>query len=307
MTGFYPDAPGPRMPYDRDGSYGFIFSLETDLRYLTPEEIRRKNDYRAESWATDTGWVGDQADTTTFGVVFPQQRDLTHLYLATHGRFYDVDDTLVVETSVNTTNGQDGTWTPYSDPTWPGWSADRGGFTPAINSNSRPDYRTRFIPVTVSGIKGIRFICGPWGNANRLAVHTLHLYGVVTAGQTPHRLRMWHPTLDQALDLTPAHLDFGDVARGSTETRAFRIKNLSPTKTAIDTVISTEAIQDPVPSLVPYYELSSDGVNFTPSLTISNLAPNALTGEISLRRTTPVDAALGVWAPRLVAVPTSMT
>jgi hypothetical protein len=62
---------------------------------------------------------------------------------------------------------------------------------------------------------------------------------------------------------------------------------------------------DTTPTVVGQHMLSTDGTTFTSTITIPDLAPGAISGVLTLRRTTPSDAVLSVWDLRLSAVAAS--
>jgi hypothetical protein len=46
--------------------------------------------------------------------------------------------------------------------------------------------------------------------------------------------------------------------------------------------------------------VSADGVNFTPSLDLPDLAPGEITDVLYVRRNVPVNAQVSVWSPRMI-------
>jgi hypothetical protein len=65
--------------------------------------------------------------------------------------------------------------------------------------------------------------------------------------------------------------------------------------------VSVDAPTDAAPSVAAQHTLSDDGVNFSSSLNLGNLAADAISGVLTLRRTTPSNAAIGPWTARLLA------
>lgn len=278
MAGFYPDVPGPRMAYDRDGSAGFRLK-SGDVTSLTQSEMEDLND---ESHATG---VTTPDRGATYGVIFPELRDIAGYFLSWEP-FGDSWTAGTVETSPNTTNGLDGTWT------------SRG--SGSVSSSTQPEYRSQVTTLAVSGVKGIRVtFTQNTGPSHGSAVYEMHFFGSIASGENPDRLRFWLPTTDAEID--GAYFDYGEVGRGSTSDVTFRIKNNSASITATDIDLSVEALTDTTPSVPPQFELS-DGGAFGPTLTIASLAPGALSSVLTVRRTTPSDASLALWAARLVAV-----
>jgi hypothetical protein len=130
------------------------------------------------------------------------------------------------------------------------------------------------------------------------AFHTIHLYGEYAVDVT--RLAIWHPTLDE--EHSGAYFDWGDVPRGTTSTRQFRVKNLDDALTANSVGVTVEALTDTTPSVPGQHSLSADGSTFLPSLNIGALGPGEVSDVLHVMRTTPADADMGLWALRIVAL-----
>lgn len=282
MAGNYPDVPAPRMAYDIDGSVGFFTDL-VGVSVWSGAQMNSANDETADGTGFSSG---------RNGVIFPQLRDVTGI-LFHQG---SASTTWLAETSIDTTNGLDGTW------------VNRGSFTnSATYPISGPSARTEIEVVAWTGIKAVRLRMSSVGGDNRLG---LHIYGALAAGETPDRLRMWHPTLDEPLDdataADGAHLDWGDVTRGTTADKTFRIKNNSATLTANSITLTTSIRTDTTPSIPPQITYS-DGGAFATSINIGNLLPGAISSLITVRRTTPVNATLALWWWRTIAEAGSWT
>ena len=136
----------------------------------------------------------------------------------------------------------------------------------------------------------------------------VHLYGTLAAGESPDRLRIWHPTLDE--EVTGPYFDWGDRKRSSVTTRDFRIKNNSPSLTAADVEVSIEALTNSNPTLLSpthqFAKASNPGV-FSATQTIDELVPGEVSEVLTVRYSVPTDAVLSLWAARILAVPGSMT
>lgn len=193
-----------------------------------------------------------------------------------------------VNTSVDSTDGVDGTWTSRT-------------FTPATASVGpfNPYWRTLNGGGSWGGIKWLRF------NAFDHDFRMVHLFGKPTAGELPDRLEVWHPTLNQRIG--PADLDWGNAARSSSADKTFRVKNLSATYTANTITVGMEATTDPSPTMTGQHTISNDGTNFFSSRTITSLAPGAISAVHTLRRVTPSNAQLSTWALRMYARAASWT
>lgn len=289
MAGNYPDAPAPRMAYDTDGTIAFrVLGANPISTYgVDSANIRIMNNESSDLVDMTYGSSG----AVYIGVVFPQQRDISGIYAS----YSQVSDSTLYY-STNTTSGIDGSWS-----TVPGGSV--------IDSSVQTSYRASVSPVSLSGVTGIRIRRGNgYGGGNGL--RALHIYGALSAGVTPDRLRQWHPTLDEPLDdnetTDGAYLDWGNVPRGSTQDRSFRIKNNSATLTANSITVQNNILTDTTPTLnnqVTY----SDGGAFANNINIGNLAPGALSPVITVRRTISSTANLGPYSVRTIAEAGSWT
>lgn len=288
MAGNYPDVPGPRLAYDRDGSVGFVIDAGNNaITLLSGAELGYFND------ESETGISArDHASRTSIvGIIFPELRDIDGYFLSWDG----AGGSYGLQTSVDTTSGLDGTWTTVV-----------AGSIPTARPVV-PNYRTGIQAVSLSGIKAIRFTGGAF--FDNTSWYAFHLYGKLHAGETPDRLRLWHPTLDQPLDdqaVSPdgAYFDWGNVPQGTTQDRTFRVKNNSSTLTANTITVSLQSL---TPATTPDVFTLSDGGAFGSTVSIASLAAGALSGVLTLRRSTPANATLGLWAARIIAAATSWT
>lgn len=273
MAGSYPDPPGHRIAYDRDGSTGVWTQAGVYVRDLTQAELTDLNKERS-GMTSSSVWNGHEGV-----VLLPVPHDLSHV----DGSFNNQFQTMSLAYSTDTTNGSDGTWTALANGRY---SSDLG----AMRSPTA---------VGASGVVAVRFDSGwDWDPGE---LYRLHLYGTPV---TPYDgVEFWHPTLDQRLD----PVEYGNVPRGNQADMTFRIKNMSASLTANAVVLSAEALSDASPSVADDFTFAPDGSTFTSTLDIGNLAPGAISSVVTVRKQTGVDAALGLWWPRLLADPTSWT
>lgn len=279
MAGSYPDPPAPRMAYDADATVVVTHDGAGNVVELTLAQRKKLND---ESLASD---LSLPAGSNYLAFVFPQLRDI----VAIGARFGDAG-THSIQTSVDTTNGLDGTWTNLAI------NVDNVFFSP-VGTAHRTTWSSRNGP----GVKGVRFNVVGLG-ADRHA-YGAHLYGVITAGQSPDRLILTDLVNNP---IGGAYFDWGDVPRGSSADKQFKVKNISATKTATGTVISIDSLTDTVPSVAAQYFLSTDGITFAATVTIASLAPGQAV-TVTLRRVTPSNASLALWDARLIAAPGTFT
>lgn len=292
MAGFYADVPAPRMAFDRDGTVGFFINLSNSaLSGLSAANLTTLiNESSDGVFIYDTG--SSTADYA-YGLIFPQLRDVIGIRTF-HSGFGAQTGGGSIQYSVNTTNGVDGTWV----------SAGSAGYSDVSTGFNVTLLRTGIATVSILGIKGLRVRrnAGSAFGANTWTALTLHLYGSLSAGETPDRLRLWHPTLDEPLDdgnsSDGAYLDWGDVVRGTSQDRTFRIKNNSGSLIANSIAISPQVLTDTSPTVAGQHTLS-DGGAFAGTINIGNLTPGSISSVITLRRTTASNAALSLWTGRL--------
>lgn len=285
MAGNYPDVPAPRIPYDLDGSVLFFHDVASGNITIQANSV-------AQALNRESGGAGAMSYNSGAryrGIIFPTPRTIEAYFIQLVGNTYQWNYG-ALQASTNTTNGLDGTWTTI-ETNW--------GFRANIS-----DYRNYIRSVSgATNIIALRYYASPGGGSVSNTWGALHLYGTVTP--VGDYVRFWHPTLDQPLG--GADLDFGDVRQGSSSTKTFRLKNISATMTAIDTVISDEAPTDFTPSVPPQYDYSLDGTTFAQAQTISSIAPGAITAPVTIRRITASNAALSTHVLRVRADPTSWT
>lgn len=280
MVGFYPDSPSWRIAYDEDGTRGVYIDPSSVITDLTSADlVKLNNEDNSDGVA-----IGDNS-SHSIALLFPCLMDIDACFAA-----IDFGTRVSsIKTSVDTTNGVDGTWVTQSV----GSALSGVGLKPVM--------RQEIVSGTWGGIRGVRFYGVSSGTTRALS--TVHLYGEPTAGQTLDRLVLWHPTLNQRVGA--AYFDWGDTPRGSSADKTFRVKNLSPTLTATAPRISLETLTDGSPS-VPGYHTLSKGAGFASQQNLANIAPGGISAETcTLRRTTPTNAQLGLWDLRIQAEATT--
>lgn len=283
MAGNYPDVPGLRMAYDRDGSVGFYINPSNVITQLSTTNLQNLND---ESDST-TYSAGEpfSGSTHRFGIIFPELRDLVGYYISA-----GANNVFAMESSADTTNGFDGAWTTAVNP-----------FIEV--STTHPGDRSSIQTLSLTSKKAIRVT---WTSPQNTATwKAWHLYGTISTGQSPDRLRIWHPTNDA--EVTGAFFDFSEVARGTNQTKQFRVKNNSSTLTANSIALTLEARTDANPTLIGQFQLSTDNSTFASSINIGNLAPGAISSVLYIKDTAASNAALSLWDVRVNTVATSWT
>lgn len=279
MAGLYPDVPDTRIAYDRDGTSVFFVNRGTgNIVTLNQTQINAINDEAVGTY----NW-SQQGATLSLGFVFPELRDITHYNFGYGGGIIGGGLTNI-EISTDSTNIYDGTWTSL------GAMTSTTGGVAGVRTGIR----------VLGGATGVRAIRFNAGNTNgSIQQMWLHLYGSITAGENPHRLVMWHPTLDEPA--TGALFDIGDIPRGTQTVCQFRIKNISPAQTASTITIGLETLTNPTPSILTQHALSLDGVSYAATQSIASLAPGAVSSVVYIRQQMSVSAAVGPWSIRFYA------
>lgn len=277
MAGLYSDAPGRLFMTDLDGSAGFGIGISGTLDATAMTNLIKNGGGNNLN-------IGTGASTFYVGYIFPELRDIAGFCLIHSSGGWGSWDR--VETSANTSNGTDGTWT------------DRGAMSASGSFRS-------ITALAVTGVKAIRFRWSSSSTENngRYLAH-LHVYGEIPTAQSPDRLRLWHPTLDQ--ELTGPAFDFGDFGRGGTIDRTFRVKNNSSSLTANSIVVARDAPTDTSPTVLSQTTIGLAG-SFATTQNIGALAPGALSAVLTLRIASLSNTTLGLWRQRLSATAGSWT
>ncbi len=278
------------MAYDSDGSvmtawwpgqmpqiYGTaaMMSLNAELPINYPSGL----------WSS--GWYGNSAGIH-ISLIFPELRDVVGQYVT--DAFNSIAGTMTYWTSTDTTTGMDGTWTQQT-------VTGSAGY----NGPNPDSYRTDILTVSWLSVKSVQLLTT--GADYGMRINTWHLYGQPSSGQNPDSLRVWQPTTNAEVT---GPLDFGDVTQGSINVQQFRIANISSTYTANGPItISAETLYDATPSLIPQFTFSTDGTTYSSSITLSSLAPGAVSSVLYVQDNTSSSAELGPWALRIVAIPAS--
>lgn len=289
MAGNYPDVPATRIPYDIDGTKAVHYD-GTSLTDLSGTVLTSwQNDAVSDVQAGGYSPPGLNGTNKFVCLIFPKLMDLDGWYLQMWNEFNVQEYPGVVQTSTDTTNGLDGTWTTRTT------GSGTTGTSPAEKM------RNNIVSTTCPGTKALRI----WGvsGSGYHSPTVVHLYGEpnVTTGD---RLEIWHPTLDQRL--TGAYFDYGNVPRGSTEDRTFRVKNLSSVYTANSVNVAFDALTDGSPSVPGQFTVSQGG-SFAAQQTLSSIAPGAISPVLTVRRITPTNAQLSLWTFRIKATAASWT
>ncbi len=288
MAGSFPDVPGYRFLTDIDGTLGLVYKQpsgpiktisQTHMSYFNREETHNGGAYRV-----DLSHSTYASGAKTYAVfVFPEMRNITGYFIYANPSIPNT-----IETSTDTTNGQDGNWTTVE----PSYS-----YVPAHTiQQSSPLHRSDIQTVDWPNVKAVRI-------AFDNNVYSVHLYGSIATTESPDRLRV----VDLDGDDITAQLDFGNITQRSSVTKQFKVVNNSSTMTANNITVSLNATSDASPSIIGQYQISTDNVSYANAINIGNLAPGAESSPIWLRANILNNAQLGPWSARIIANPASWT
>ena len=273
---------GQQFHFDVDGTLGFIFNgshIQTGT--LNTAQLGILSD-----WNISTNIMVYPSNSSAYvTLVFPQTRNIVSISsrLAQVSSF----NNSMVRVSYDTTNGQDGSWTQV---------VSHAEQTDTINC-TQTFLRTGIKALPLTAVKGIEFYAAVTG-ASTSGISNVNLFGTYT----PLGLQFWDPVLD--IPMLGNHLNFDIVDKGSFYDKQFRIKNHS-SQTA-NTVIITAS----TPEIGELYEGTSfsDGGSFGASVSITSIAPGAISPAITVRRTvSPGEADNTFGTARVTATATSWT
>lgn len=280
MAGNYPDPGSWRMALDRDGTAWLVMNPGAGVVDISGANVTKLSNENDDGF--DLANIGEYDRYLV--LIFPEKRDIDAIFVKAQ---YSLS---TIETSLNSTNGQDGTWSTVSGP-----------YT--INAATSA-WRTALMSETILAVKAIRFYfhgSSPWPPS----VSSLHIWGEIAPTENPDRMVFWNAGSDTKMD--PVTLDWGDVPRSSSADKIVRVKNVSPTKTAVNARVSFDILTDGSPTVPAQHLVSYGGSAFLSQVNLGSLGPGAISGPITLRRVTPSNAQYGLFAPRVSAVADSWT
>ena len=287
MAGSYNDAPSRRNAYDQQGAvvlHQLNSNVPTALSAGAIADLNDEDNVAAFTYGASSGWAAE------FYFLFAQKIEIDGYFAGVSNsdapRFVNRD----LLDSPDTTNGIDGVWTVIDSPIVT--------FTTTFTT-----HRDNILSLARPGKKGIHFgydkVTG--AASDSLFFQSMHLYGPISPGEIPDRI-LFLDTLAADAVFTKV-LDFGDVPRGQTQTRTFKIKNNSASFT-INTIQVT-ALSGYLNS-GDWYEFGDDGVTYQATYSVGNLGP-AATKLIYLKQIVPDAEVLGVHVARIEASHASLT
>lgn len=282
----YPSVPSNRLALDGDGTIFLKADPSNTITSLTAGDataVMNEND--------DSAVFVNSGSWGRFIAIFPRTLDISGLFIQT--LYYDVNgggswQTPAVEWSPDTTTGLDGTWSTVSGVTNRHFN---------VSGAVSPGYRNAISSVSLTGVKAIRVNANA-GYYSGLGMQAFHVYGRPSSTSFDH-LEFWDDS--GVARLSGSYLDWQDVARNTTATKIFKVKNMSGSLTAQSVVLSFETLTDTTPTFSGTHTFSTDNVTYTSTLSLGNLAPGALSPVIYVKKTTPSNAVLGLAAGRIKA------
>lgn len=272
MAGTYPDVPGYRFAYDKDGTTMVTYSQAGTglITTRTATDMQRANQNQSgANFTSGNSWLA---------LIFPEVRTVLGYYININ---HDLGPGRILQSSTDTTNGQDGTWSTIANP----FIFDNGD-----SIDVSPGYRSNIQPINAPNIIALRMGLG-------YSIRAFHLYGSIATTESPDRLRI----VDLSGDDIAAQFDFGDIRQRNNVTKQFKVINNSATKTANNITVTLDTNPDASPTLIGQYQLSTDNTAFANAINIGTLAPGASSGALYVRDTISATAQLGPWAVRLIA------
>lgn len=278
--------PGRRIPYDRDGTRGFLQNLntQTTVRELTAAELARLNGEKSVDPLNHAAYE-------VFTLLFPKPvaivgRAWSYQYSHASG---------MISWSPDTTNGLDGRWSFDGSGSMYNWHASR---TASLLSSSSPSLWSSPLAATVTSFPTVVGVAFGISGSSTLPHYYLHLYAADS--HFTDRLMLVPPTATTLLP--PDGLDFGVIRDGDAPTRQFRVHN--PTANASGPVtVRLEPTTDNS-GVATNVTLSLPGGLAASSVDLPSIAAGGTSDVITMTRA-PVAAPYGRSSFRVVIAPTA--
>lgn len=350
----YPSPPGERLAYDLDGTKGFIsrnYAADSSLLELSPGALAGLNsDVSSGLWVPSGYWEISGSRQT--GVLYTTPQFLALLFPSAtrirgvfHGNSYVRSGTsggtqystasqllAEIQTSTDTTNGQDGSWTTIYTTSGPPRASVSSGVpgyakslsptgeavdgTVAVGVGAWHRYNDQVDPygwhevagAATRNVKGIRFLYSAypkdWSNSSgdgsqySGVLSYLHIYGEPDTDASTARLEF----VDATDETSAENLAWNDIHYGQVLTKTFKIRNLSPDKEAHSVELSFIASSpSTTPSPHTAMEFSLNGSIYSSTLSLSSIPPDSASDTIYVRLTVPSSGIIGSWEPRMLA------
>jgi len=275
------------MAYDADGTIILGAPTTSPLGEPSGSAKIELNDEDNVELGVQTGIPAkssNQGDTPWDWIwIFPELREFDGAFIAHNGR--DGGSVTTTDESGDTTSGRDGTFSVVDATDWSG------------NTDGYPTlYRTGIRSYAVSNVRGINFrVQLNSDSGGGMKFQTVHIYGEISAGETPDRLQWFDD--DDDLEFSKPQ-DYGDVPRGSASDHVVYLKNISASLTASSVQITAESLYLNSGSWYTFDE----GSGFSATLALaSSIANGADSPNITVRVIRPDAAGLGPHVARVYA------
>jgi hypothetical protein len=287
MAGAYADVPGRRNAYDVDGSVVlFTTGITLEDTPNTPYNLLSLSDKEKINSENPTDGIASGAvyyHGAHCCFLFPEKREIDGIY----AQKLTSEPEHFVNYSQDSTNGFDGTWIDTS--------------VSMSNASTFDLYRTNITSLALSNIVALTFYDGKINVISNCGFRRIHIYGTITPGESPDRL-IFLDTENSDAVFTKV-LDYGDVPRGQTQTRTFKVKNNSSTKQANTVQVTAE---DLYLGAGDWYSFSDDDVSYQATFPVGNLS-NGGTKLLYIKQIVPDAQTPGPYAARIKANQASWT
>lgn len=276
-AGSYPDVPSRRMAHDADGTEFIYVRTNNSIVAADNSDHVEFNGENPNLGRDLVVLLGSAVHGMT--TIFPELREVDGF----HGRINRNNNTPnEVETSGDTTNGRDGTWTSRI-----------ASYSATLDTGNIDEYRDSITSLAVSNVRGLRWRKDFHGLAGRTeTLRLFHVYGEISSGETPDRL-LWIDNDDDLEFSLP--IDYGDVPRGSASDHVVYLTNNSASLSAGSVQVTAESLYLGSGSWYTF----DDGTGFSSTKSLaSSIANGANSPDITIRRIIPDAETLGLHAAR---------
>jgi hypothetical protein len=214
-----------------------------------------------------------------FAVLFPQKRELDGMWW--NALFHA--DLGYTYASADTVDAHGGTWTNIN--------------VPLRTSTVQSDYREYITSIALNTQRAVRVYTRSGTAGERSEVYGMHLYGTISAGETPNRI-LFLDTNDGDAQFSKV-LDFGDLSRSQTGVRTIKLKNNSSSYSINGVTLTAEDLSLNAGDWYTFSKSGSSGT-YSSTLSVGNVAPGG-TQLVYMKYVVPAAETLGVQAARLKA------
>lgn len=257
----YSEISGKRINYDIDGS---IVGVDNDGSKKINAWVTSNNITLMNGTGTDTAHYFPSGPGTIW-FFFTEAVNITAMCI-TLAMAANVNPMFrEIVTSLDTTNGIDGTWETVTFPNG----------SPLVLSTTPYNCLNGVKTMVASPCKVIRMTIGSTdGGGYQPYLRNVHFYGTKVSGQTPDDISFCDVTTGTEFS---SEFFWGDVAENSTPTiKSFKIKNLSTTKSANN--INLSIVDN-------HFILSTDQSNWVTSIDISSINIGDYSNPIYVKNT----------------------